>query len=316
MYKYIGPATLEKVFDKSEYLTVKCSLPKNFNDPYELFLTLDFHEDPEALAFYADIVGELPQVPTTCFSRSPAVVPMWAHYAQNLEGFAIEIDEEKLSNAFPNSSFGNVDYMDAPREGQTERLHQALMTQKPRHVHFLRCAVFSSAYYTKTTCWSYENERRMIVGEAEVREVGSMILLDVPISCLTSIIAGPRASLELQEKLRAKAAQIGCNFFQLKIGRSSATPFFIGDNGKCYVFNSDELKTADNSCSKCNEPTTSNLEECSWCQITDSHRLAAARHNPYRMLNHYGLLDSYIEGVVAIDRDIARKQKNPNDSGN
>lgn len=288
---------------------MKCSLPKNFNDPYELFLTLDFHEDPAALAFYADIVGELPQVPTTCFSRSPAVVPMWAHYAQNLEGFAIEVDEEKLSNAFPKSNFGDVDYMDAPREGQTERLHQALMTQKPRHVHFLRSAVFSSAYYTKTTCWSYENERRMLVNEAEFREVDGMNLLDVPISCLASIIVGPRASLELQEKLRAKATQIGCNFFQLKIGRSSATPYFISNDGMCHVFDGGTLKMADNSCCKCNEPTDLDVKECSWCQITDAHRLDAARRNPYRMLSHYGLLDSYIEGVVAIDREIARKRR-------
>jgi len=93
LYKYIGPATLDKVFSELGHFTMKCSLPKNFNDPYELFLTLDFRERPEALAYYADVVGDLPQIPTTCFSRSPDVVPMWAHYAQNLEGFAIELDE-------------------------------------------------------------------------------------------------------------------------------------------------------------------------------------------------------------------------------
>lgn len=309
LYKYIGPATLDQLFDKPEHFTVKCSLPKNFNDPYELFLTLNFQEDPDALAFYADIVGELPQVLTTCFSRSPAVVPMWAHYAQNLEGFAIEVDEEGLSKAFPESNFGDVDYMDAPRKELSDRLHQALMTLKPRHVHFLRRAVFSSSYYTKTTCWSYENERRMVVNEAEVRDVDGMSLLDVPVSCLKGMIAGPRASIELQEKLRAKAVQIGCNFFQLNIGRSSATPYFISNDGQCYVFDGGGLKLADNSCCKCNEPIDLDINECSWCQITDAHRLDAARRNPYRMLSHYGLLDSYIEGVVAIDREIARKRR-------
>lgn len=311
LYKYIGPATLDKVFSKPEHFTMKCSLPKNFNDPYELFLTLDFNEQPDVLAYYADVVGELPQLPTTCFSRSPAVVPMWSHYAQNLEGFAIELDKEGLSEAFPESRFGDVDYMDAPRAGLTSLLHQAFVTQKPRHVHFLRSGVFSSAYYTKTTCWSYENEHRMLIDKKEVREVDGMLFMDAPNSCMTSIIAGPRASTELLEKLRAKATEIGCNFFQLKIGRSSATPYFIGEDDKCYVYKNGALATADHACRQCKEPSAPDVEECSWCRIDDSHRQHAARRNPYRMLAHYGLLDSYIEGVTKIDREFARKRRGP-----
>ena len=38
-------------------MTLKCSLPRNFNDPYELFLTVNFREKPEALAFYTDVIG-------------------------------------------------------------------------------------------------------------------------------------------------------------------------------------------------------------------------------------------------------------------
>lgn len=307
LYKYIGPDTIDKVFSEPDHFTMKCSLPKNFNDPYELFLTLDFHERPEALAYYADVVGDLPQIPTTCFSRSPAVVPMWAHYAQNLEGFAIELDEERVALALPESGFGNVEYMDTPRKGLTDMLYRAFEIQKPRYVHFLRKGVFSSAYYTKTTCWSYENERRMLVGEKEVRKIGGLILVDVPNNCMTSIIAGPRTSSELKERLRAKAAEIGCNFFQIMIGRSSAIPYFLGEDGECYVFEVDALRKAGNTCSKCKEPSAPAADECSWCQIDDSHRENAAMRNPYRMMAHYGLLDSYIQGVTAIDRDIASK---------
>ncbi len=90
IYKYIGPDGIEKVFHSANVGTLKCSLPKEFNDPYELFLTINFNERPDALAFYADAIGELPQFPTTCFSRSPIVLPMWAHYARNLEGFAVD----------------------------------------------------------------------------------------------------------------------------------------------------------------------------------------------------------------------------------
>ena len=98
IYKYIGPEHIDKVFHSSDVVTLKCSLPKEFNDPYELFLTIDFNERPDALAYYADAIGELPQLPTTCFSRSPVVIPMWAHYAQNHQGFAVEFSEDGLGS--------------------------------------------------------------------------------------------------------------------------------------------------------------------------------------------------------------------------
>jgi hypothetical protein len=117
IYKYIGHSYIGKVLGDSQQVTLKCSYPKDFNDPYELFLTINFNESPELLAFYSDVIGELPQIPTTCFSRSPLVIPMWAHYAQNHEGFAIEFDEAELMKHFPESGFGDVDYQDAPTTG-------------------------------------------------------------------------------------------------------------------------------------------------------------------------------------------------------
>jgi hypothetical protein len=70
MYKYASSQFINNIFNLPEQVTLKCSLPKDFNDPYELFLTIDFNEEPDALAFYADAVGDLAQLPTTCFSRS------------------------------------------------------------------------------------------------------------------------------------------------------------------------------------------------------------------------------------------------------
>jgi hypothetical protein len=84
IYKYVGSSNLNNVLASAEQVTLKCSYPKDFNDPYELFLTINFNEKPDALAFYSEVIGDLPQLPTTCFSRSPSVIPMWAHYAQNL----------------------------------------------------------------------------------------------------------------------------------------------------------------------------------------------------------------------------------------
>jgi hypothetical protein len=302
IYKYVGPSYLNNVFGSSDHVTLKCSYPKDFHDPYELFLTIDFKESPEALAFYADAVGNLPQLPTTCFSRSAVVIPMWAHYAQSLQGFAIEFDEAMLAQAFPESGFGDVDYRDAPDDDLTDMLYRAYEIGKPRYIYLLRKGVFSAAYYTKATCWSYEQERRMIVRESETRRVGDLLLMDVPKECITALLCGPRAPPETVRAVRDKANQLGCKYFELKIGRSSAVPFFVDLDGDTFTFNGTDIGRSSQFCGSCKEPLAGELERCSWCQIGDSHTSEAAARNTYRMLDHYGLLEDYIAGMEDISR--------------
>ncbi|MEN3812022.1 DUF2971 domain-containing protein, partial [Chromobacterium piscinae] len=298
---------IDKIFQSEDLISLKCSLPKDFNDPYELFLTIDFNKRPDVLAFYSDAIGKIPQVPTTCFSLSPSVIPMWAHYAQNLEGFTIAFDEEKLIAHFPESGFGDVDYLDKP-DGKVESLlYQAFTRGKPRHMHFFQTAVFSAAYYTKATCWSYEEERRMVISHEETTQVNEMILINIPNDCATALICGPRATEETKKALKDKAAHIGCDYLEMKIGKSSATPFFINSSNIPYVSEKSELRRATVYCKTCHEPLSTESELCSWCQITKTHKMHAAARNPYRLLENYGLLDSYIQSVLEIDKRIARK---------
>jgi hypothetical protein len=283
-------------------VTLKCSLPKDFNDPYELFLTIDFDEEPDALAFYADAVGDLAQLPTTCFSRSPDVIPMWAHYAENHKGFALEFSEPSLVEAFPESSFQDVIYADAPSEDLTDMLYRAFRIGKYRYVYFLRQGVYHAAYFTKATCWGYEKERRMVAAETEVRKVSGILLLDAPVNSISSIIVGSRATDETKEALLKKSQEIGCNYYEIKIGKSSAKPYFVDSGGHSHVFSDQELRPASSACEECLEPLPAKSLEgrCSWCQIDDQLRHYAASRNPYRMLDRAGLLESYIEGMDQI----------------
>jgi len=303
IYKYVGPTSVQKVFALDKQVTLKCSYPKDFNDPYELFLTVDFNEQPDILAFYADAVGELPQLPTTCFSLSPSVVPMWAHYAQNLEGFVIEFDEEKLAGYFPESGFGDVDYQDVSDAGLTDMLYRASEIGKPRYVYLLRKGVFSAAYYTKATCWNYEQERRMILPDSETRKVDNIILMDVPNDCVTALISGPRSSGETITALRAKATEIGCNYFEIKIGRTSTAPFFINSSGNPFSFDGTNIAPSIDYCASCKEPIPNNSEECSWCRIEDTHKTDAAKRNPYRMYAQFGVLESYIKSMDSVGQE-------------
>lgn len=302
IYKYISSQLIDNIFSSPELVTLKCSLPKDFNDPYELFLTIDFDEEPDALAFYADAVGELDQLPTTCFSRSPSVIPMWAHYAENHKGFVIEFSESSLAEAFPESHFENVTYSDSPRDGLTDILYRAFKIGKNRYIYLLRLGVYHAAYFTKATCWTYEQERRMVASTKEIRDKSEMLLLDVPVRCVSSIIVGSRCTDQTKQTLLEIAERTDCNYFETRIGRSSANPYFIDTQGTSHIFDGSALVPATSFCPTCLEPirATATKTQCSWCQINEEMMQDAASRNSYRILDRAGLLESYIQGMDEI----------------
>lgn len=307
IYKYFGP-DLSNVALSADGAVLKCSLPKDFNDPYELFLTVDFSSDASALACYQEAIGSIPQLPTTCFSNSPAVSPMWAHYGKNVSGFVLEIDEDELKEAFPESRLDDVRYQDEADDGLTDMLHRAHVIGKPRYTYFLQGGTFNAAYFTKASCWSYEVERRMIAAESEVRNAGELLLLDVPMNCITAIIAGSRADDKLAKDLAAHAGRFGCSFFRMQIGRTTISPYFLDTDDTTFTFDGERLIPAEHSCETCKEPCPQANPKCSWCQITDEQRYEAAIRNPYRMLDRVGRLDSYLESMNRITAGISRKR--------
>lgn len=186
-------------------------------------------------------------------------------------------------------------------------LYRASVIGKPRYVYLLQKGVFSAAYYTKTTCWSYEQERRMVIHESETRRLGEMVLMDVPKNCVTALISVSRASDETIAALRDRAEELGCNYFHQRVGRTSALPYFIDSIENPYVFDGDGIRPSTRYCGSCNEPIPSATDECSWCRIDESYRNAAASRNPYRMMAHYGMLESYIEDMNGVGRDAPKK---------
>ncbi|MET4069611.1 hypothetical protein ABID58_004413 [Bradyrhizobium sp. S3.2.6] len=302
LYKYVSSQFINNVFSSPEHVTLKCSLPKDFNDPYELFLTIDFDEEPDALAFYADAVGDLDQLPTTCFSRSPDVIPMWAHYAENHKGFVIEFSETSLREAFQDSGFQDVAYSDTPSEDLTDMLYRAFKIGKYRYIYLLRLGVYNAAYFTKATCWSYERERRMVASENEIRDTSGLLLLDAPICCICSIIVGSRATDETKQALLTKSEELGCRYFEIRIGKSSANPYFVDAHGQPYVFDGSTLMPAASACETCLEPMKAETlqAQCSWCRINEQMTHDAASRNSYRMLDRAGLLEGYIQGMDKI----------------
>ncbi|MBI4824901.1 MAG: DUF2971 domain-containing protein [Nitrospirae bacterium] len=303
LYKYIGPEILSIAFSKEGYVGLKCSYPKDYNDPFELFLTLDSYEaEAEIIAYYHEILGEVPQLPTTCFSKRPDVIPMWAHYAHQSRGFVIEIDESRMTKRFPDTSIDDVDYKDNPHAVELEAVILAYTTTKPRHTYLLQRAAFGNAYFTKSSCWSYESERRVILKQSDVSTTDSNMILYVPIDCVSSVIAAPFSIDEHVDYCKKLTERISCDYYEMKIGRSSITPYFLNKENDSFQFDGEKLDSVDNYCGKCGEPIIGEEEYCHWCSTSEDDKYDAAFRNPMKRLSKLGLLEGYLKGSAEIDK--------------
>jgi hypothetical protein len=300
-YKYLGPDFLTKAFSTNGYCSFKCSYPKDFNDPYELFLTIDFKQPPELLAYYQEVIGQLPQLPTTCFSRSPCIIPMWAHYAHNHRGVVVEIDEDRVQNHFAKISFEDVDYKDKADDDLLELLHRAYSIGKFRYHYLLQRGVFSAAYYTKHSCWRHEEERRIIASDDDVVQEQGVTLLKLPYECVSSLITGHKSTNKTKESVASLASKIEAEYYEMHIGRSTAQPYFVNSSKLTHVFDSKTISECVYVCDCCDEPTEYSMT-CPWCAIKKNHQKQAANDNPLRMLHKIGVLKQYYKDMGDIDK--------------
>ncbi|EEF78583.1 DUF2971 domain-containing protein [Methylophaga thiooxydans] len=302
IYKYLGPDILDKAFADEGFCSFKCSYPNEFNDPYELFLTIDYNQPPDILAHYNEVIGEIPQIPTTCFSTSPEVVPMWAHYAHNHCGVVVEIDEEKVLESFPAVRFDDVEYRDEPAPELLDMLYRAAHIGKPRYHYFLQSGVLNAAYFTKQSCWSYEMERRLLIDQAFITKLeNGLQLFKIPQGCVTALITGHQATRDTIEQVKSLSEKIGADQYEFRIGRSSSRPYFIALDGSTLLFDTDSLVKASSKCEKCSEPTK-NTNLCPWCSVQSQHQNYAAGRNPLRMMQHFGMLEDYYKSMDEIGR--------------
>ncbi|MGV8882093.1 MAG: DUF2971 domain-containing protein [Rhodoglobus sp.] len=302
LYKYLG-RELAGIALTHEGASLKFSMPRDFNDPFELFLTMDHSSPPATLAFYEEVMGELDQMPTTCFSSNPDVVPMWAHYGQNGEGFVIEVDEDVLRAELPDgSAIQDITYRDSPPDELAGSLGRAQVRQKFRDIYFLRTSVYRAAYFTKATCWSYEKERRLVLNDAtKLLQLGGASILQIPRQCVTAVILGSNVDADTESKLRSYAAEIGCEVYKCSIGRSSVTPYFTDSDGSTCVFADGAISEAKHVCQACGEPLEKG-DHCSWCRIEEADRHTAAASNSWRQLDAYGLLEKYIDSMNSVGK--------------
>lgn len=303
IYKYFSHDVLELVFDREEYCGIKCSLPKDYNDPYELFLGMDLNTPPEQLAFYHDIIADIPQNPTSCFSLSPIVSPMWAHYAKNHTGFVLEFDLEGLQKHFKGNPIWNVSYRNAPHENLKKILARAAGTLKPRHSYELQEFVFVESYFTKYDEWAYEKECRFVDMRKVTEKIVGNDILYIPLEFVTGLIIGSRFPEEKIDISQELAINGEMDWYKLVIGKSHPKPYIKNENEVVFIFKENELEQSLQNCSNCSEPLVIKNDLCPWCSITELDEEMAAQKNPFRMLNQIGQLNAYMEAMGKIGKE-------------
>lgn len=296
IYKYFSDEVMPLVFSKEDICSVKCSRPKDYNDPFELFLGVDFGVSTESLATYREIIQEIPQLPTTCFSKSPCVSAMWAHYGKNHSGFVLEFDKERLEQSFDDIAIRDVEYKDQPNPKLAHFTQMAARRMKPRDALWLTQTVLHEAYFSKYLEWSYEQECRLIDFGKNVETASGLDILDIPLDCVTAMIVGRNSSPEFVEKSQLLADKQGVHFYQICIGKSLPKPYFRTLDGRIFLFEDEEIKEATFTCDNCEEPISDDRQSCAWCAITEEDAELAARTNPFRILDHFGQLDNYLRG--------------------
>lgn len=302
IFKYFSDSVFEHVFVRDDHVGIKCTLPEDYNDPFELFLGVDLKQGSDLLATYSEVVQEIPSLLTTCFSKSPVVTPMWAHYGNNHKGFVIGFDVAELQEVFQDLLVREISYRKRPSETLISFAQMAARRKKPRDAMALRNAVIYQGYFSKYLEWSYEQEVRAVNFEDCVEDVSGHKILYVPQRCVAAVISGAKSSSQTKDALREAAQELGADFYVGKIGRSYPTPYLISSEGGGRVFADGEIAPPIAECAECAEPLRDKRDLCPWCSIDDAQRLDAAANNPFRILDHFGLLEEYVEGYPARPR--------------
>ncbi|NUC53978.1 DUF2971 domain-containing protein [Escherichia coli] len=307
LYKFMGADIVDKLMMDETHIGIKFSHLYQYNDPYEFFLTIDFNRGSDELAFYNEMIGMVTKQPATCFTKSPVISPMWAHYAGNSSGFVIEINEDKFKRFLRDIGFEDscaiedVEYKDSPDNDIEEILARAFHICKPRYIYWLQSFIRSAAYLTKQTCWSYEQERRVIINEKALTKPNDwLMLLPVPISCITGVIVGYKADDALKLKIQSLAKKAKCRYFEMVIGKTTTTPFLLSKNLKSHHFVDGRITAVPYQCKECHEPLYTESKVCGWCGITQQDVEMAEFRNSFRMIASYGGLEEYIASMEAI----------------
>ena len=281
LFKYLSPDGAQQSLSKKGLLHLKFGLPSNYNDPYELFLQTNKPLELETQrAFYEFFLGEIPQMPVTCFSKRPDSVVMWAHYGREMTGICLGFDEYALTQKFPVAYIDDVQYSDQPAQIGASLVDFVFNTGKRRHALQLLRIAHKAAYFVKRADWSYEAERRLVVSTTDVKQRNGALIASLDSAALRYIIIAKHTDASLRRLCQRRARQLGIPLLEFRTERRTFTPLFVAADNSVFEWNSTEFRECSNICEHCQEP--SDLERggiCAWCAIGEEDKVSAGSGN-------------------------------------
>ncbi|HFT5239842.1 TPA: DUF2971 domain-containing protein [Yersinia enterocolitica] len=235
-YKYVGVETALRIITSGKLMY---TTPDKFNDPYDTYAStpkLGFHKmskrvirdkDPNAQVItqrnfrgreqlYKDMDREemrkdaVKNFAITCFSKSPFILPMWAHYADNhagcVLGFKVDNEHEeeakKLLQQEKRISSGDTLYplnviYDDVRPSAYDKNGMTNHDETPK------------VFLTKAKAWSYEQEVRCV-------KLGSSGVYDYKRTQLKQVYFGLKMKEEDKTSI-IKALDINKKHFQVGV---------------------------------------------------------------------------------------------------
>ncbi len=309
IYKYCPGNLFDIIFSDEGNFSIKFSKLEDFNDPYEYFLTINYDTTADKLATYQEMLTMQLTYLASCFSKSPVITPMWAHYADNFKGFVLEIDEENLINYLNEQKLSpkisNVEYSNHPSAYLDECLAYATIRCKFRDIYKFQSAILYHAYFIKQKCWKYEKEKRIILPERVFNNNNK--LLWCPNKFIKSIVVGYKATENEKNYLKDLTQKYKINYYEIYPSKISLNPFLVDINSKTHKYTKNGIKPARYYCPICNEPIKKNQKLCAWCNVTETDKNEAHYRNSFIALARAGLLNKYINDMNRISEDIIKK---------
>lgn len=265
LFKYYSP----KKYNFSAIAQQKLffSHPSNLNDPYDTTILniKAYHDFCQCLQIdEKTLKANLNKHAICCFSKGEKANNrhLWAFYASNYEGFAVEYDEELIGNsaqiiALPLQLF-DVDYREKPLDldsDDTFIIKEAIPTEGESQRYSVdQCVngymqgdsilldrLFTELHLQKETkIWKEENECRLIIGNIISNKIGRRyfqrignkgVMYKLPAPAIKSITIGYRTSPKNKRRITKIASKLGVQLFQ-------ATP--CTESG-CWIVKIDEI---------------------------------------------------------------------------
>ena len=229
-YKYCslgGDDSIDKQkIDALKNKNIWTSLHSEFNDPFELqYFYLDenaireINFPTEAVKTWERVIGLVRKhITVASFTQNPNSMPMWAHYANNHNGFCVEYEIIKTNNLYP------VLYTKERMSAQVlfvsllmGFVNQAENEEDKTLQHVLKHIMLLSSY--KEESWSSENEIRLIFINHldEISNGGRLISCEEAGIRAKKIYIGVSCSKENEQTLISIANELGIEYEKCKL---------------------------------------------------------------------------------------------------